>query len=159
MIVKTDKNIYINVETTFEKDHYKTSAYSLEGETLGYASFHKLKEDEVWLYQVATYENYRNNGIGSVLLDMVSYWSAVLNCNHIAGKFSPSSEHVEEFYAKNGYDIVQKEYYLRLEKTIEKDNTIKDIQNKYKAIPTISQNKTAEIKKIVNNNTSQLKVL
>ena len=153
MIVKTDKNKLIDIETIIRTDCYYCYAYSLEGEKMGYASFVKQKEDEVWLYQVSTYENFRNQGIGSALLDFVSYWSTELNCKNIAGKFAPTSEHAEEFYYKNGFEIIQREYYFRLEKQLNKKEIIQNTIQKYKALPEISKTPKAEVKKYLENPT------
>lgn len=149
MIVKTDKNKLVNIETIKRTDCYYCYAFNLEGEKMGYASFVKQKDDEVWLYQVATYEDFRNQGIGSVLLDFVAYWTTELNCNNIAGKFKPTSPYAAEFYHKNGFDIVEKEYYFRLEKSLKKEQIIQNTKSKYKTLPTISEPKQIAVKNYV----------
>ena len=141
MVVKTDKNVYIIIETEKSDDQYTTYAYNFEGEKLGYASFTTWVDSEIWLYQVKTFEPFRNQGIGSTLLDFVSYYSAKLNYDHIAGKFSPTSEHAREFYFKNGYGIYEEDNYNRLEKKINKEEIMENMEKKYHIASTKQNDK------------------
>ena len=149
MIVKTDKKLLINIETIIKDDNYLTIAYDLKKNELGYAEFNKLKNNELWLYHIKTYPENRNLGIGSALLDFVDYWAVQFDCNHIAGKYGPTSDYTAEFYDKNGYEIIELEYYHRLEKHVKKDAIINKIMQKYHQEPTIFVDKTEEIKQIV----------
>ena len=168
MIVKTDKNVLINVETIIDRNHYLTIAYDLEKNELGYAEFNKLKDAELWLYQIKTYPENRNLGIGSALLEFVEFWAAKFDCNHVAAKYGPTSDYVKEFYDKNGYEFIEREYYERLEKPVDKESTINKMIQKHKQEPTVfvdkiisdtkekneqkPMNKKYEIQKLVEEN-------
>ena len=147
MIVKTDKNLLVDIETKIERNHYVAIAYDLEKNELGFAEFNKLEEDEMWLYQIKTYPE--NRGIGSTLLDFVEFWAAKFDCNHVTGKYGPTSDYTKEFYDKNCYEIIEREYYQRLEKWIEKESSITKFMQKYQQEPKVTTDKKEEIKQIV----------
>ena len=149
MIVKTDKNKAIKIETTYEDEQFLIQAHDLLGNYLGYAEVGQYVAKEAWLFQVKTFPEYRNQGVGSVLLDMVSFWSAKMCCNMIAGKFAPSSDYAKEFYFKNGFYIYPEDNYNRLEKPIEEEKVIKEIKEKYNQEPKCTYKRSA-IREIVN---------
>ena len=144
MIVKTDKNLLINVETIIDRNHYLTIAYDLGKNELGFAEFNKRTDDELWLYQIKTYPENRNLGIGSALLEFVEFWAAKFDCNHVAAKYGPTSDYVKEFYYKNNYEFIEREYYTRLEKPVDKESTINKMIQKHKQEPTVFVDKKNE---------------
>lgn len=151
MIIKTDKDKLIDLKTYLDGSQYKISAKDLNGKVLGFANFKKLNKDEIWLYQIATFSEFQNNGIGSSILDILDFWTCDLGCKKILGKFSPSTMYAENFYYKNGYKIYQVNYCLILEKNIDKKTILKNTIQKYKTLPKIETENTKE------NNNKQTK--
>lgn len=137
MIIKTDKGKLIDLKTYLNGSQYKISAKDLDGKSLGFANFKKLSDDEIWLYQIATFSEFQNNGIGSSILDILDFWACDLGCKKILGKFSPSTMYAENFYYKNGYKIYQMNYCLVLEKNIDKNTVLKNTIQKYQTLPKI----------------------
>lgn len=151
----TDKNGNLIEFKTFQEDEksFRTCAYSQEGKKMGFVNFKFLNENKVWLYQIATYEDFRNQGIGALLLDVMEYISAVQNnCTHVQGKFHPTSVYAEQFYKKNGYKItIYNDYYPLVEKKLEKEKINQNFKQKTLEEPKIEETKRTQIQTIVNS--------
>lgn len=79
-----------------------------------------LKEDSYYIDYLICFEQYRNRGIATALLNMVDYILKDYNC-FIYGKYSPCNNSVfdeeldeitSSFYIKNGYTIITKKNFL-----------------------------------------------
>lgn len=97
--------------------YYEIKAYSNHKKEMGYLNF-SIKDNAVWLWQIVTYEQYQNNGVGQGLLDIMEYFCAKNNYTKIQGKFNPDNQYVEPFYLKNNYEINLMNYCLILNKDL-----------------------------------------
>ncbi len=151
MNIKTKKGKEVNIQVFENKDNtFKILPFDSNHEQLGFLTFKFLDKTDVWLYQVATYEKFRNQGVASLMLEVLEYVCAVqYGKTKIKGKFLPASFFAEQFYEANDYDIKIINYSPILEKELDKHQIEKNFLQKTNGKSLKVQSKQEEIQKIV----------
>ncbi len=125
MLVKTkNQNVHCNIYrdkegVSDEIKFFRIIATNDQNYEIGNLNFSCKKNREVWLYQIATKEEFQYQGIGQAMLDVFEVFCSINSCSHIEGRFIPDNDYAETFYHKNGYSIFEDSY---------RDYIIKDLR-------------------------------
>lgn len=78
--------------------------------TVGSLSYKICEHKRAWLYMIQVEESYRNQGIGTALLNIFEDVCADKWIRHIEGKYYPEGGNVRDFYEHRGYSIYKEGY-------------------------------------------------
>ena len=97
---------------TFEQNKYGEIRATNDEEMVGRLSYIINSKRNAWLYKVEVREDYREQGIGSNLMDIFEDECASRHVNSIEGKFYPEIDgnKVRTFYERKGYSIYKADY-------------------------------------------------
>lgn len=97
---------------TFEQNKYGEIRATDDEEMVGRLSYIIDSKRNAWLYKVEVREDYREQGIGSNLMDIFEDECAARYVNSIEGKFYPEIDgnKVRTFYERKGYSIYKEDY-------------------------------------------------
>lgn len=97
---------------TFEQNKYGEIRATDDEEMVGRLSYIIDSKRNAWLYKVEVREDYREQGIGSNLMDIFEDECAARHVNSIEGKFYPEIDgnKVRTFYERKGYSIYKEDY-------------------------------------------------
>lgn len=74
---------------------------------------YRLKRNTAWLYKIEVAKEFREQGIGSTLLNIFENECAKARVDYIEGKYFPegeSGDKVKSFYTSHGYSIYKEDY-------------------------------------------------
>ena len=97
-----------------------------QGQNIGCMNFQE-NDDTIWLSYIEVNDNMRGKGIASLLLRYLESVTIRMNKSRIEGLFLSETNHVREFYNKNGYTLTP----TKTKEYISKDLDIKKICDDY----------------------------
>lgn len=96
---------------------YRVDIYNDHDRLMGRVDFF-VYGGQAWLASISVIKDYRYQGVGQALIEMCEYIVAKRGATVISGLYSPSNDYAQQFYIKNGYDIIQRDDDLLIQKDI-----------------------------------------
>lgn len=97
---------------SIDEENFGSIKGVFEDQVIGTLTY-KLKRNTAWLYKVEVAKEFREQGIGSTLLNIFEDECAKARVDYIEGKYFPegeSGDKVKSFYTSHGYSIYKEDY-------------------------------------------------
>lgn len=121
-----------NIKIFYDKidNYYEIKAYNDTNMEVANLTFKTIYSPErhIWLYNVVTNENYKNQGYATALLKVLEYVAYVYKIDVVEGKYYPTDKNANIFYENNGYKIYREYYDTFLYKKIDFKEVLSDIK-------------------------------